>query len=117
MDNAHGGDLAPAEQSRELSHYGSEIMARVEGGRLIFEPGWRWSMHAPPVPKAISGEEPQLQYHLSGRMAIRMDDGTEFVARPGDITSLRGGHDAWVIGDEQVVTVKWFGATKYVTRP
>jgi hypothetical protein len=34
-----------------------------------------------------------------------MEDGTELVAGPGDIASLPSGHDAWVVGDEAVVTV------------
>jgi hypothetical protein len=42
-----------------------------------------------------------------------MDDGTEFVAEPGDVTSLPRGHDAWVLGDEPVVVVDWFGASEY----
>jgi hypothetical protein len=42
-----------------------------------------------------------------------MDDGTQFTAGPGDITALPSGHDAWVIGDEPVVTVDWFGAGHY----
>jgi hypothetical protein len=42
-----------------------------------------------------------------------MDDGTEFVATPGDVTSLPQGHDAWVIGDEPVVVVDWYGASNY----
>jgi hypothetical protein len=29
-----------------------------------------------------------------------MDDGTELIAQPGDVTSLPSGHDAWVVGDE-----------------
>jgi hypothetical protein len=45
--------------------------------------------------------------------AILMDDGTEIVAGPGDVTSLPSGHDAWVVGDEPVVTVDWFGASNY----
>src|SRR6266511_3669153 len=42
-----------------------------------------------------------------------MDDGTEFVAGPGGMTSLTSGHDAWVVGDEPAVTVDWFGASNY----
>ena len=42
-----------------------------------------------------------------------MDDGTEFIAGPGDVTSLPSGHDAWVVGDEPVVVVDWFGASNY----
>jgi uncharacterized cupin superfamily protein len=48
-----------------------------------------------------------------GQLAIRMDDGAEFIARPGDVTALPSGHDAWVVGDEPVVTVDWFGAGTY----
>jgi hypothetical protein len=40
-----------------------------------------------------------------------MSDGTEIVAGPGDVTSLPSGHDAWVVGDEPVVVVDWYGAS------
>ena len=82
-------------------------------GRAIFEPGWRWATSVQPIAQTTNCEAPHFQYHVSGRLAIRMDDGTEFVAGPGDITSLPSGHDAWVIGDERVVTVDWFGASNY----
>ena len=85
----------------------------AELGRLVFEPGWRWSSDVKPIARTNSCEAPHFQYHVSGRLAIRMDDGTEFVAGPGDVTSLPSGHDAWVIGDEPVVTVDWFGASNY----
>ncbi len=84
-----------------------------EIGRLVFEPGWRWSNDVKPIAHTNSCEAPHFQYHVSGRLAIRMDDGTEFVAGPGDITSLPSGHDAWVVGDEPVITVDWFGAMNY----
>ena len=84
-----------------------------EVGRLVFEPGWRWSNDVKPIAKTESCEAPHFQYHVSGRLAIRMDDGTEFVAEPGDVTSLPSGHDAWVVGDEPAVVIDWFGATNY----
>lgn len=58
----------------------------------------------------------KAELHVSGRLAIRMDDGTEFIAGPGDVTSLPSGHDAWVVGDEPVVVVDCFGATNYAKR-
>jgi hypothetical protein len=85
----------------------------AEVGRLIFEPGWRWSKDVKPIAKTNTCEAPHFQYHVSGRLAIRMDDGTEFEAGPGDVTSLPSGHDAWVVGNEPVVTVDWFGASNY----
>jgi hypothetical protein len=42
-----------------------------------------------------------------------MGDGSEFDAVPGDVTRLPSGHDAWVVGDEPVVIVDWFGAGNY----
>ena len=42
-----------------------------------------------------------------------MADGTEFDATAGDVTALPQGHDAWVVGDEAVVVVDWWGASNY----
>jgi hypothetical protein len=84
-----------------------------EVGRLVFEPGWRWSNDVRPIAETASCEAPHFQYHVAGQLAIRMDDGTEFVAGPGDVTSLPSGHDAWVVGGEPVVVVDWFGASTY----
>jgi hypothetical protein len=82
-------------------------------GRLVLEPGWRWSRDVKPIVGTESCQAPHFQYHVSGRLAVRMDDGTEFEAGPGEITSLPQGHDAWVVGQEPVVVVDWYGATDY----
>ena len=82
-------------------------------GRLVLQPGWRWSNDVKPLAGTRSCEAPHFQYHVSGRLAIKMDDGTEFIAGPGDITSLPSGHDAWVVGNEPVVVVDWYGASNY----
>jgi hypothetical protein len=82
-------------------------------GRLVLQPGWRWSEHVKPLAGTSSCEAPHFQYHVSGRLAVKMDDGTEFVAGPGDVTALPSGHDAWVVGDEPVVVIDWFGASNY----
>jgi hypothetical protein len=42
-----------------------------------------------------------------------MADGTAWDARPGEVSVLPSGHDAWVVGDEPVVLVDWHGATEY----
>jgi hypothetical protein len=107
------------EEVRTFPNGKAEILkvGDAEVGRLVFQPGWRWSNDVKPLAKTQSCEAPHLQYHVSGRLAIRMDDGTEFVAGPGDITSLPKGHDAWVVGNEPVVVVDWFGASNYARRP
>ena len=91
-------------------------LIRTDGGtvgRLTLEPGWRWSKHVKPIAGTDSCEAPHFQYHVSGRIRIRMDDGSEFEAGPGDVTVLPMGHDAWVVGNDPVVLVDWHGATDY----
>jgi len=85
-------------------------------GRLTLEPGWRWSKHVKPIAGTDWCEAPHFQYQVSGRLHVLMADGTEFEVGPGEVTSLPSGHDAWVVGDELVVLVDWYGATKYAQR-
>jgi uncharacterized cupin superfamily protein len=54
---------------------------------------------------------PHQQYHVSGRMHVTMQDGTEMESGTGEVTSLPPGHDAWVVGDETVVAIDWQGAS------
>jgi hypothetical protein len=100
---------------REFPNGHAEIVSIGGGevGRLVFEPGWRWSNDLKPIAGTDSCQAPHFQYHVSGQLAIRMDDGTELIAKPGDVTSLPSGHDAWVVGDEPVVVVDWYGASNY----
>jgi hypothetical protein len=104
-----------ADEVREFPNGRAEILKVGDSdlGRLVLEPGWRWSVDVKPIAGTDSCTAPHFQYHVSGQLAVRMDDGTEFVAGPGDVTSLPSGHDAWVVGDEPVVVVDWFGASNY----
>lgn len=100
------------DELREVPNGRAEIEVGGAGiGRLVFQPGWRWSNGVKPIAGTDSCTAPHFRYHVSGRLAICMDDGNEFVAGSGDVTSLPSGHDAWVVGDEPVVTVDWFGAS------
>jgi hypothetical protein len=85
----------------------------AEIGRLTLQPGWRWSEHVKPLAGTDLCEAPHFQYHVQGTLRIAMADGTEFDAGPGDVTALPQGHDAWVVGDEPVVIVDWYGASNY----
>jgi len=82
-------------------------------GRAVFQPGWRWSESVKPIVKTKNCEAPHFQYHISGTLRVRMDDGTEKDLKPGDISLLPSGHDAWVVGDEPVVAVDFQGMVDY----
>ena len=95
---------------------GNAALLNIGGGvigRLTFEPGWRWSEHIKPIAGTELCEAPHFQYHVSGTLHVVNDDGSEYDARPGDVTALPTRHDAWVVGDEPVVVVDWSGATNY----
>jgi hypothetical protein len=77
--------------------------------RLVMQKGWRWSKDVKPVVKTEWCEAPHLQYIISGKLHVKMRDGTEFEVGPGDMASVPPGHDAWVIGDEPMVGVEFVG--------
>jgi hypothetical protein len=85
-------------------------------GRAIFEPGWKWSESVQPLVKTKSCEAPHFQYHVSGALKVRMDDGSEFVCRAGDVSLLPSGHDAWVEGNEPAVIVDFQGMVDYAKK-
>ncbi|PKW11530.1 Protein of unknown function [Streptomyces sp. 1222.5] len=76
-----------------------------------FEPGWRWSESVGPIAGTASCRFPHSAYVVQGRMHFRMDDGGEGEVGPGDVFVCPPGHDAWVVGDEQVVVYDFAGPT------
>ena len=84
-------------------------------GRAIFEPGWRWKDSVQPIAGTRSCEAPHFQYHVSGVLMVLMDDGTEIECRPGEMSLLPSGHDAWVVGDEPAVVVDFQGMVDYAS--
>ena len=69
-------------------------------GRVTAQPGWRWSESF----GAESCDEAHAAlYVVSGRMGIRMNDGTEVEVGPGNFFYCPPGHDSWTLGDEPVV--------------
>src|SRR6202011_5254802 len=86
-------------------------------GRATFQPGWKWSTSVKPLVQTRSCEVPHLQYHVSGRLRVVMDDGTEEEFGPGDVSLLPPGHDAWVVGNEPVVVIDTGGLASYAKQP
>jgi hypothetical protein len=96
--------------------YGKLELVKIGGaviGRATLQPGWRWSTSVQPIAKTKSCEAPHFQYHTSGTLMVQMDDGTKLECKPGDVSLLPTGHDAWVVGDEPVVVVDFQGMVDY----
>jgi uncharacterized cupin superfamily protein len=72
-------------------------------GMGTFEPGWRWSEDVKPIAGTESCQTRHTGICISGRMEVRMDDGTPGEIGPGDVVVIEPGHDAWVVGQEPCV--------------
>ena len=104
---------------RHDSHPHVELVT-LEGvtfGLATFESGWKWSECVKPIVKTASCQAPHTQYVISGRLAVRMDDGTELEYGPGDIGVIPPGHDAWTVGDDAVVALDITGMVDYAKKP
>jgi uncharacterized cupin superfamily protein len=82
-------------------------------GRFVLEPGWKWSTSVKPIVKTESCEQMHTGYIISGRMRVRMNDGTEVECGPGDAAIIPPGHDAWIVGNEPCVGIDFTGAKTY----
>jgi hypothetical protein len=127
MTIAHEHSRVSKSEVAELKHFGKpdEVrefpkgrveLIRIGGatiGRAVFEPGWRWASSVQPIAMTKSCEAPHFQYHVSGVLRVLMDDGAEFDCKPGDVSLLPSGHDAWVVGNEPAIVVDFQGMLDY----
>ena len=88
----------------------------VTFGKATFQPGWKWSTCVKPIAKTHLCEAPHLQFQLSGRMRVQMEDGSEFETVAGDVVTIPPGHDAWVVGNEPVVGIDISGMKEYAKK-
>lgn len=95
---------------------GKVELAKIGGatvGKAIFQPGWKWSESVKLIAKTESCHASHFQYHVSGTLRVKMDDGTILDCKPGDVSYLPMGHDAWVVGNEPVVVIDFQGMIDY----
>lgn len=85
------------------------VLGEVYVARSTHEPGWRWSEHVKPV----VGTPSCLHHHkgvvISGQMEVETDTGARRRIGSGEALEVPPGHDAWVVGDEPLVTIEFTG--------
>ena len=86
-------------------------------GRAHLGPGWRWSNDIKPIVGSEWCETHHLHILLSGRFAAQMDDGETAEFGPGDVFEIPPGHDAWVVGDEEVTLLDVLGNVTSFAEP
>ncbi len=82
-------------------------------GRVRLEPGWRWSECIKPVAHTDACQMPHVGYAVSGRITVRMKNGTQKSIGPGESYTIPPGHDAWVEGGEPFVAIEVMSAEHY----
>lgn len=115
LEKAEVKNFSKPEEVREFPKGKLELI-KVGGatiGKATFQPGWKWSESVQPLIKTASCEAPHFQYHVSGILKIKMDDGSILECKPGDVSLLPNGHDAWVVGNEPAVVIDFQGMIDY----
>ena len=73
--------------------------------RATMEPGWRWSEDE----KALAGTDRCSKSHhiyvVAGTLGLELSDGTITQVDAGSAVAIPPGHDAWTVGDSQLVYV------------
>ena len=82
-------------------------------GRLNFEPGWKWSECIKPVVGTDSCQVAHVGYAVSGRLTVKLNDGTQKTFEPGMSYTIPPGHDAWVEGNERFVCIEVMSAEQF----
>lgn len=106
-----GIDKRNLNQPEKTQNVGRMKVETVTIGSLIFSrntaaPGWQWSEDVKPIAKTESCQLNHLIHVISGKLQVRMDDGTDMEFSAGDIGSIPPGHNGWTVGDEPAVWIE-----------
>jgi hypothetical protein len=99
--------------SFEKGRFEKITLGGVTIGRAVYEPGWKWSTHVGSKTGAALCQVEHVGLVVSGRATAAMEDGTVIEMRAGDLFYIPPGHDSWVVGDEEYVSLHFLGAEKY----
>lgn len=110
-------NFADAPEVRMFAKGKMEVIAIGERliGRQTFEPGWNWIESIKPIARTETCELSHFGYIVSGQFHVRMNDGSEFDFRPGDVFAVPPGHLASVKGSETCVMIDLLSAQTYAT--
>ena len=102
-------DFDHPDETRNFTH-GQVDIVRVEPSsiaRLSLQPGWHWAEDIKPIAGTETCQVRHVGYMVSGRMRVTMADGTQLDIGPGNSYVIEPGHDAEVVGGEQVVALEF----------
>ncbi len=119
MAHLQAKSFATPDELRSIAHGNLKILdlGDVVVGRMMWEPGWRWSEHVKPIAGTEFCEYHHIGVTISGTLHVQMRDGSELDIGPDTAYEIPSGHDAWVVGDEPYVTVDFAGIRSFLVPP
>ena len=106
MSSLEVKSVSSPDETRPFADKGQAAVVNVGDHPVLygtFEPGWRWSEHVKPI---VGGDSCQALHQgvvTAGHLRVRSNDGTEEEYKAGDVWVIQPGHDAWVVGKEDVI--------------
>ena len=88
-------------------------LGSVKAARMTLQPGWKWSECIKPVVGTDSCQVSHVGYAVSGRLTVKLNDGTQKTFEPGMSYTIPPGHDAWVEGNERFVCIEVMSAEQF----
>lgn len=115
MTKLESKNMSNPDEVRSLTKTKNEVVKVGEHTvmRSTFEPGWKWSECVKPAAGTPSCQVHHVIYAISGKLNVRMDDGTEKEIGPGDTAVIPPGHDAWVNGNQAFIGIDFTGGATY----
>ena len=89
----------------------------INVSRFVFQPGWSWEKEVGPIAGTQTCQHRHVGYTISGKLAVRMSDGTTLTIGPGDAYEIPPGHLAWVEGDVAWESVEFTSGHSYGKPP
>lgn len=119
MPGLDGKSFRNPDESRVFEKGRADIvtLGDVTMARTKAEPGWRWSEHIRPLAGTASCQLHHLGFVVAGRLRIVLDDGTSREFGPEDLYDIPAGHDAWVVGDQDMEIFDFAGAMGTFAKP
>ena len=107
------------DEVRRFPHGVVEIvhLDEIAVSRFTFQPGWDWARDVGPIVGTQTCQHRHVGYTLSGRLDVRMDDGTTLSIGPGEAYEIPAGHLAWVAGDVSWESVEFTSGHAYGKSP
>ena len=102
-----GNDLSDTESKFGTTKTTSYSVTRTRQERLIFPPGWKWSVDIGPSLGEALCEMTHIGRVVSGQFEVLDASGYVTSYGPGEAFHIVPRHDMWVVGEHELVTDGW----------